>query len=397
MPIARPFAAVALFAVCAGALLSGCAGSQNVAGYPSLAPRAIERQAAVGPVEPAAPPWHTADVDLEIREGEFLTLLGPSGCGKTTTLRMIAGFIEPSTGTILLGDEDVTLVRPNKRGIGMVFQDYALFPHMTIGENIAFGLVERKVDKAAVAKRVKELLELVRLPQMEHRYPPELSGGQQQRIAVARAVAYSPKVLLMDEPLGALDLKLREVMQGEIRRIQQELGITTVYVTHDQTEAMHMSDRIAVMNHGVMEQIGTAEDIYNRPRTRFVADFIGQINLLDATVVDTTRDRTDLDVNGARVRAQAGDGVPAAKATLAIRPQHLSIVAPGGQAGGGATNRLPGRIAGRTFSGNLVHVEVALDRGQKVAVEARPEDVTVADGDAVEIVWKPETGLVLTK
>ncbi|MFO1283566.1 MAG: ABC transporter ATP-binding protein [Burkholderiales bacterium] len=337
------------------------------------------------------------ELDLEIREGEFLTLLGPSGCGKTTTLRMIAGFIEPSTGTILLGDEDVTLVRPNKRGIGMVFQDYALFPHMTIGENIAFGLVERKVDKAAVAKRVKELLELVRLPQMEHRYPPELSGGQQQRIAVARAVAYSPKVLLMDEPLGALDLKLREVMQSEIRRIQQELGITTVYVTHDQTEAMHMSDRIAVMNHGVMEQIGTAEDIYNRPRTRFVADFIGQINLLDATVVDTTRDRTDLDVNGARVRAQAGDGVPAAKATLAIRPQHLSIVAPGGQAGGGATNRLPGRIAGRTFSGNLVHVEVALDRGQKVAVEARPEDVTVADGDAVEIVWKPETGLVLTK
>jgi spermidine/putrescine ABC transporter ATP-binding subunit len=337
------------------------------------------------------------ELDLEIREGEFLTLLGPSGCGKTTTLRMIAGFIEPSTGTILLGDEDVTLVRPNKRGIGMVFQDYALFPHMTIGENIAFGLVERKVDKAAVAKRVKELLELVRLPQMEHRYPPELSGGQQQRIAVARAVAYSPKVLLMDEPLGALDLKLREVMQGEIRRIQQELGITTVYVTHDQTEAMHMSDRIAVMNHGVMEQIGSAEDIYNRPRTRFVADFIGQINLLDATVVDVARDRTDLDLNGARVRAQAGDGVPAAKATLAIRPQHLSIVAPGGPAGGGATNRLPGRIAGRTFSGNLVHIEVALDRGQKVDVEARPEDVAVADGDAVEIVWKPETGLVLTK
>ncbi|MBN8478076.1 MAG: ABC transporter ATP-binding protein [Burkholderiales bacterium] len=334
------------------------------------------------------------ELDLEIREGEFLTLLGPSGCGKTTTLRMIAGFIEPSTGTILLGDEDVTHVRPNKRGIGMVFQDYALFPHMTIGENIAFGLVERKVDKTAVARRVRELLELVRLPQMENRFPPELSGGQQQRIAVARAVAYSPKVLLMDEPLGALDLKLREVMQGEIRQIQKKLGITTVYVTHDQTEAMHMSDRIAVMNHGVMEQIGTAEDIYKRPRTRFVADFIGQINLLDATVVDAQRGHTDLDIDGRRVRAQGCEGPASGKVTLAIRPQHLALVARGGAANG---NRFDGKVAGTTFSGNLVHVEVLLDGGQKTTVEARPEDAPAAPGDSVAVEWKPETGIVLTK
>ena len=222
-------------------------------------------------------------IDLDIREGEFLTLLGPSGCGKTTTLRMIAGFVLPTSGTVYLGDEDVTRLPPNKRGIGMVFQDYALFPHMTIGENIAFGLTERRVDKVAIGKRVKELLELVQLSSVEHRYPPELSGGQQQRIAVARAVAYSPRVLLMDEPLGALDLKLREAMQTEIRQIQQRLGTTTVYVTHDQTEAMHMSDRIVVMNDGRIEQMGSAEEIYDRPVTRFVADFIGQINLLDGT------------------------------------------------------------------------------------------------------------------
>ena len=333
-------------------------------------------------------------LDLDIREGEFLTLLGPSGCGKTTTLRMIAGFVLPSSGTVHLGDEDVTRLPPNKRGIGMVFQDYALFPHMTIGENIGFGLTERRVDKEAIRQRVKELLDLVQLGNVENRYPPELSGGQQQRIAVARAVAYSPRVLLMDEPLGALDLKLREAMQTEIRQIQQRLGTTTVYATHDQTEAMHMSDRIVVMKDGRIEQMGSAEEIYNRPRTRFVADFIGQINLLDAAVVDRDGAFAVIEVNGTRVRMQAGAEI-SGKVTVGIRPQHLKLAAKG--AAGAGCNVLSGRIKGRTFSGNLVHIEVELDGGQSVTIETRPEDVTGDAGTTVTVQWPPERGTVLTQ
>ena len=247
-------------------------------------------------------------LDLEIREGEFLTLLGPSGCGKTTTLRLVAGFIQPTSGTIFLGDDDITAVAPQHRRIGMVFQDYALFPHMTVRENIAFGLQERRYEKHRIPQRVDELLDLIRLPDMGDRYPSEVSGGQQQRIAVARAVAFPPRVLLMDEPLGALDLKLREAMQIEVRRIQQELSITTIYVTHDQTEAMNMSDRIAVMNEGVIEQLGTAEEIYRRPASRFVADFVGQINLLAARVVGDEGDGVVVEAAGAVIRASKHDG-----------------------------------------------------------------------------------------
>ena len=333
-------------------------------------------------------------LDLDIREGEFLTLLGPSGCGKTTTLRMIAGFILPTSGTVYLGDEDVTRLPPNKRGIGMVFQDYALFPHMTIGENIGFGLTERHIDKGVIRQRVKELLELVQLADVESRYPPELSGGQQQRIAVARAVAYSPRVLLMDEPLGALDLKLREAMQTEIRQIQRRLGTTTVYVTHDQTEAMHMSDRIVVMKDGMIEQMGTAQEIYDRPRTRFVADFIGQINLLDAEVVDRDGGLAVIAVNGTRVRMRAAAEITG-KVTVGIRPQHLKLAANG--APGTGCNVLPGRIKGRTFSGNLVHIEVELDGGQSATIEIRPEDVIADAGTKVMVQWPPEYGTVLTQ
>ena len=333
-------------------------------------------------------------LDLDIREGEFLTLLGPSGCGKTTTLRMIAGFVLPSSGTVYLGEEDVTRLPPNKRGIGMVFQDYALFPHMTIGENIGFGLTERHIDKAAIGKRVNELLDLVQLANVESRYPPELSGGQQQRVAVARAVAYSPRVLLMDEPLGALDLKLREAMQTEIRQIQQRLGTTTVYVTHDQTEAMHMSDRIVVMKDGMIEQMGSAEDIYNRPRTRFVADFIGQINLLDGAVVDRDDGFVVVEVNGTRVRIEAA-AQTRGNVTVGIRPQHLKLAANG--VVGTGFNVLPGRIKGRTFSGNLVHIEVELDGGQSVTLETSPEDVIGDAGTTVTVQWPPDRGTVLTQ
>ena len=333
-------------------------------------------------------------LDLDIREGELLTLLGPSGCGKTTTLRMIAGFVLPTSGTVYLGDEDVTRLPPNKRDIGMVFQDYALFPHMTIGENIGFGLTERRIEKAAISRRVKELLDLVQLADVENRYPPELSGGQQQRIAVARAVAYSPRVLLMDEPLGALDLKLREAMQTEIRQIQQRLGTTTVYVTHDQTEAMHMSDRIVVMKAGMIEQMGTAEEIYNRPRTRFVADFIGQINLLDGAVVGRDGRFAVVEMNGKHVRIESASEARG-KVTVGIRPQHLTLAANG--AAGAEYNVLPGRIKGRTFSGNLVHIEVELDEGQGVMIETRPEEVTGDAGTKVNVQWLPGRGTVLTQ
>ena len=334
-------------------------------------------------------------LDLEIREGEFLTLLGPSGCGKTTTLRLVAGFIQPTSGTIYLGDEDVTAVAPQHRRIGMVFQDYALFPHMTVRENIAFGLVERRYEKHRIPERVDELLELIRLPDMGDRYPAEVSGGQRQRIAVARAVAYPPRVLLMDEPLGALDLKLREAMQIEIRRIQQELGITTIYVTHDQTEAMNMSDRIVVMNDGVIEQLGTAEEIYRRPSSRFVADFVGQINLLAGKVVGDEGDGVVVDAAGAVIRAPKQEGVRRdAEVSIGIRPELFKAVDGAAAAG---MNTLDGRIAGRIFAGNLLHVYVDLDDGTRVVLEARPQDPLGEDGSVIRLGWRPDDTIVLMR
>ena len=334
-------------------------------------------------------------LDLKIREGEFLTLLGPSGCGKTTTLRLIAGFIQPTSGTIYLGEDDVTGVAPQHREIGMVFQDYALFPHMTVRENIAFGLQERRYEKARIVERVEHLLELIRLPDMGDRYPLEVSGGQRQRIAVARAVAYPPRVLLMDEPLGALDLKLREAMQIEIRRIQRELGITTVYVTHDQTEAMDMSDRIAVMNGGVIEQLGTAEEIYSRPASCFVADFVGQINLLPATVVGEEGDWMVLDAAGTRVRAPKQESVrPDTGVSIGIRPELFIAVAQKTAPTG--MNVLDGRITGRTFAGNLLHVYVDIEDGTRVVLEARPQDPLGEEGSVIRLGWRPHDTIVLT-
>src|SRR5258708_21309404 len=226
-------------------------------------------------------------MDLQIREGEFFSLLGPSGCGKTTTMRMIAGFEEPSTGTVWLHGKDVTADAPNKRDVNMVFQSYALFPHMDVFENVAFGLRRRQVPKNEITSKVGEMLHIVDLSGRENRRPRELSGGQQQRVALARALVNRPRALLLDEPLGALDLKLRQAMQVELKRIQREVGITFVYVTHDQNEALTMSDRIAVMNDGIIEQLGSPRDIYEHPASRFVAGFIGTSNLLTgrATIV----------------------------------------------------------------------------------------------------------------
>ena len=335
-------------------------------------------------------------LDLEIQEGEFLTLLGPSGCGKTTTLRLIAGFIQPTTGTIYLADDDITAVAPQHRKIGMVFQDYALFPHMTVRENIAFGLEERRYEKRRISERVDELLELIRLPDMGERYPSEVSGGQQQRIAVARAVAFPPRVLLMDEPLGALDLKLREAMQIEIRRIQRELGITTVYVTHDQTEAMNMSDRIAVMNEGVIEQLGTAEEIYSRPASRFVADFVGQINLLSGRAVGEEGEWVVVEAAGVRIRAAKRDSVRSdVEVSIGIRPELFKAIT--NDAAPSGMNVLGGRIAGRTFAGNLLHVYVDIENGTRVVLEARPQDRLGDDGSAIRLGWRPDDTIVLTR
>jgi spermidine/putrescine ABC transporter ATP-binding subunit len=334
-------------------------------------------------------------LDLTVNEGEFLTLLGPSGCGKTTTLRLIAGFLEPTGGRILIDGEDVTGLPPQKRGIGMVFQDYALFPHLTIGENIAFGLVERGVAKDKVRARVRELLELVRLPNVEQRYPSEISGGQAQRVALARAVAFTPRVLLMDEPLGALDLKLREAMQLELRRIQQELRITTVYVTHDQIEAMSMSDRIVVMNLGRIEQIGTPDSIYNEPQSRFVADFVGKISFVSGHIERHGGRYATIRTAAASVDAPISGVSPGGEVTVAIRPEKLFILPPDAPANG--INVLEGVVETSTFVGSVTNIRVRVSDGTSLLVEARADDQVLAPGNGIRVGWKPDDSIVLAK
>jgi spermidine/putrescine transport system ATP-binding protein len=271
-------------------------------------------------------------IDLDIGSGEFFSLLGPSGCGKTTTLRMVAGFEEPTEGKILLYGDDVVAVPPNRRDVNMVFQNYALFPHMSVFDNVAFGLRRKRVDGGEITKRVGEMLELVELRGRERRKPRELSGGQQQRVALARALVNHPRALLLDEPLGALDLKLRQSMQLELKRIQREVGITFVYVTHDQGEALTMSDRIAVMNAGRVEQVGSPREVYEQPRTRFVAGFIGTSNILSGKVSRT--------VDGCGVIEVAGDErivVPLRGATtdqlvVTVRPEKIRLGEPAADA-----------------------------------------------------------------
>ena len=332
-------------------------------------------------------------IDLEIKEGEFLTLLGPSGCGKTTTLRLIAGFIDPSGGRILIDEQDVTALPPQKREIGMVFQDYALFPHLTIEDNIGFGLKERGVAAGVIKARVREMLDLVRLPDVQDRYPNELSGGQRQRIALARAVAHPPQVLLMDEPLGALDLKLREAMQFELRRIQQELAITTVYVTHDQTEAMMMSDRIAVMNMGVLVQLGSAAEIYDHPKTSFVADFVGRINFLPVRLHGEDQGYAAADFSGNALRVPKIALEHGNETTLAIRPQNLRFLPSG--SGTDGLNTLHGKLDQKSFTGNILNVIVRLADEHELLIECRPDDELPEVGADVQVAWSPDLSLVL--
>ncbi len=329
--------------------------------------------------------------DLEIGDGEFLTLLGPSGCGKTTTLRIIAGFVEPSEGVVRFDGDDVTRLPPQKRSLGMVFQDYALFPHLTVAENIGFGLRERGTPKAKIKARVGELLELIRLPQIAERFPSEISGGQAQRVAFARAIASPPRVLLMDEPLGALDLKLREAMQIELRRLQRELAITTIYVTHDQGEAMNLSDRIAVMDRGRVAQFGSAQEIYNRPRTRFVADFIGKINFLHGAAIGREGGWSVVQIGDTRLRAPAA---PDGDVTIGVRPEHVGFV--NGAAIPEGDNVISGVVTTQVFNGNLMHVQVAIPGGEWV-VETRPGEHSVEDGQAVRLHWNPAQSVALTE
>ncbi|QEI08714.1 ABC transporter ATP-binding protein [Pigmentiphaga aceris] len=270
-----------------------------------------------------------APIDLDVAQGEFLTLLGPSGSGKTTLLSLIAGLAQPDQGQMLINGADVTYVAPYERDIGVVFQNYALFPHMTVEENIAFPLKMRNIAPEQARKQAQEALELVRLPHLGKRFPKELSGGQQQRIALARCMVYRPSIILMDEPLGALDKKLRDHMQLEIKRIHRELGTTIVYVTHDQEEAMTMSDRICLMNGGRIEQLGTPGDLYFNPRTLFVADFLGESNLFEATISSVGADTIGVMLDQGRVPAKtAADGRPLTvgqKVRVMVRPQNLHL------------------------------------------------------------------------
>ncbi|WP_199087701.1 ABC transporter ATP-binding protein [Bosea sp. ASV33] len=304
------------------------------------------------------------DVSLTIAEGEFVSLLGPSGCGKTTILRMVAGLVEPSRGRILIGRDDVTTLPPNKRGLGLVFQSYALFPHMTVFENVAFGLRRRKVVGAELDRRVREALGMVRLAAFGERYPRQLSGGQQQRVAIARALAPHPRVLLFDEPLSNLDAQLRDEMQIELKRLQRNLGITTLFVTHDQGEALSMSDRVGVMARGVMQQFATPEDIYHRPATGFVASFIGKPNRLAGSVAMREGPGGRLAVGAVEVPAARIDQPAGAKVDIVIRQEAVAI-----RSGLAQPGEIAGEVALRSFSGARVQYVVRLAEGVEIVAE----------------------------
>jgi spermidine/putrescine transport system ATP-binding protein len=369
---------------------------------------------AAGPAEPPGPPgvpaigldgvakeFHSrgevvtavGGIDLAIRPGEFFSMLGPSGCGKTTTMRMIAGFEEPTRGTVRLDGRDVTAAPPNKRDVNMVFQSYALFPHMSVFENVAFGLRRKSVPKDQITRQVGEMLEIVDLTGREQRRPRELSGGQQQRVALARALVNHPKALLLDEPLGALDLKLRQAMQVELKRIQREVGITFVYVTHDQNEALTMSDRIAVMNDGVIEHLGAPRDIYEHPATRFVAGFIGTSNLLTGSLARVTGGQGVIEVSpDERIIVPAGGSALTAgqEVELTVRPEKIELAAGPGPAGGCA---LRGTVTEVVYLGTSTSFSVHTTTGADVVVfqqNSASAGTPAGRGDEVWLTWDPQ-------
>ena len=327
------------------------------------------------------------DVSISIMEGEFFTLLGPSGCGKTTLLRLIAGFEMPTSGLILLNGQDITYLPPNKRPVNTVFQSYALFPHLTVAENIGFGLQMQGRRRAEVAATVARMLALVKLEPLAHRKIAQLSGGQQQRVALARALAPSPKVLLLDEPLSALDLKLRKEMQIELKRLQTETGITFIFVTHDQEEALTMSDRIGVMSAGKLQQVGSPKDIYTKPVNRFVASFIGETNFLPAT-----RTAAGLTLTGGhRIDAPQG-GTLGETVTITVRPEQVRLVA------ANDPGAIPARVTALVYFGTDTHCYMALDGGAEVIARLQSSvtgDANLAIGTAVGVSFAPNSVQVL--
>jgi spermidine/putrescine transport system ATP-binding protein len=333
------------------------------------------------------------DLSLELGQGEFFTLLGPSGCGKTTTLRMIAGFERPDEGEIRIEGENVAQLPPHKRPTNTVFQSYALFPHLSVEANVAFGLKRKKVDKDEIAERVRAELERVGLAAEAKRKPAQLSGGMQQRVALARALVNLPKVLLLDEPLGALDLKLRKGLQVELKRIQREVGITFVYVTHDQEEALTMSDRIAVMNRGRIEQVAPPEDVYERPATTFVAGFIGVSNLMPATVLGSGRVRLQ---SGPEIVTETDGLATGEQCAAVVRPEKLRVEAVGeGAASSNGSPRVEGVVESSLYLGTATQIVVGLEEGVRMTVlvpnASEAERQRLPGGGArVELSWEPE-------
>ena len=341
-------------------------------------------------------------LDLIVEPGMLVALLGPSGCGKTTTLRAIAGFEAPDSGRVIIDDRDVSHLMPNKRGLGMVFQNYSLFPHMTVAQNVAFGLKMMRIADGEAARRVRDMLALVQLPGYEDRFPNQLSGGQQQRVALARSLVTNPSVLLLDEPLGALDKNLRETMQFELRRIQRTLGITTILVTHDQEEAMTLSDRVVVMNRGHIVQSGTPQEVYDFPATRFVSEFLGTSNLFEGVLgASTGNGRRDFVMSAGsgtiRVAALDPSGVHAAgPALLAVRPEKVALAA--GPEGG--SNGVPVEVTGHVFRGSHHAYEVRMaGRAAPILVydqaRTRAEERRFAPGEMVTLRWRSEDAVLL--
>ena len=335
------------------------------------------------------------NVDLRVAPGEFVTLLGPSGCGKTTCLRMVAGFVEPDQGRIIIGGRDVTAVPPYRRNAGMVFQSYALFPHKTVATNIEFGLKMRGVSRSELEERTREALRLVRLEQLADRYPSELSGGQKQRVALARAVVIQPQVLLLDEPLGALDLKLREELQVEIKRVQSTLGITTLFVTHDQGEALGMSDRVAVMREGEIVQIDTPHALYERPNSEYVANFVGRTNLIEVVVKGRDSDAgyhvgsagapeaTFAVAGHQHFSFEAGE-----RCLLAARPEHFSI-------GAHKANVTQAKVLDMTYRGSTWNVELCGSHNESLSAVVRSGNAVPDRGETVSLTWAPSRCFLL--
>lgn len=339
------------------------------------------------------------NVNVEVRKGEFLTLLGPSGCGKTTTLRMIAGFEEPTSGKVYLDGQNVSEKQPYQRDVNTVFQSYALFPHMNIFDNVAFGLTIKKVPKAEIKEKVLNAIKLVRLEGYEKRFPSQLSGGQKQRVAMARALVNNPKVLLLDEPLGALDLKLRKQMQFELKHLQKQLGITFIYVTHDQEEALTMSDRIAVMNKGKIEQIGVPDEIYERPRTKFVADFIGETNMFEGQITGINGDEANITVedgvnlNIKDIQIKQGKIQNEDNVIIAIRPERIRLNLNEDE----NSNNVKVKIKERIYVGSVNKTVVLLKNGREVTVnEPASNTLSIPQGvKDVYISWKYEDTVVI--